>query len=232
MSRSKAEEVTTTIPPLRFAALTPFYDATVALLTRERAWRVRMLEMLATRPGERLLDVGCGTGSFLKLLEGRDLVLAGVDAEAAALAIARGKLGYDVQLLQANALALPCDPGSLDVITSSLFFHHLLPKDKLLCLQEIHRALRPGGRLLIGDWGKPLGPVSRAAFFSVQWLDGFATTRDSVTGALPKMIEACGFAELHEGTPLLTPTGVVRFWTAVKRAAGVPNEVGPLASSA
>lgn len=216
MSQTNSGKSPPTIPPLSFAKLTPYYDAALSLLTRESVWRDRMLDMLAPRPGECLLDLGCGTGSFLKLLEGRGLRLTGVDAEAVALAIARRKLGEEIQLFQAHALALPWAAETFDVVTSSLFFHHLLTRDKVLSLQEAHRVLRPGGRLLTVDWGKPLGPISRAAFLPVQWLDGFATTRDSVSGALPKMIEAEGFTNVHEGEPLPTAIGVVRFWAATK----------------
>ena len=51
-------------PPLGFAALTPFYDRVVAGLTRESVWRGKLVEHLAAKPGEKILDIGSGTGSL------------------------------------------------------------------------------------------------------------------------------------------------------------------------
>lgn len=58
-----AEKITFT-PVLGFRTLTPLYDAAIALLTREKVWRSALIEAIALQKDERLLDVGCGTGSL------------------------------------------------------------------------------------------------------------------------------------------------------------------------
>ena len=112
------------------------------------------------------------------------------------------------------AQRLPFPDGSLDIVVSSLFFHHLSRDSKRAVLCETHRVLRRGGRLVVADWGQPIGPVTRAGFLLVQALDGFETTRESVTGELLAMIERAGFDTAREHQPLVTALGVIRFWEA------------------
>lgn len=78
-------------PALGHSALTPLYDAAIAVPTREHVWRSRMIETLALRAGERLLDVGCGTGSLLLTLSGhaRGASLTGLDPDREVLERAR-----------------------------------------------------------------------------------------------------------------------------------------------
>src|SRR3546814_5099744 len=58
-------------PALGRAGLAGAYDLAIRLLTRERLWRTALLEQLAPRNGETILDVGCGTGSFALLMKDR-----------------------------------------------------------------------------------------------------------------------------------------------------------------
>ena len=51
-------------PALGHAALSGLYDPAIALLTRERLWRARLLDEVAPSPGETIIDLGCGTGSL------------------------------------------------------------------------------------------------------------------------------------------------------------------------
>ncbi|MBX9745432.1 MAG: class I SAM-dependent methyltransferase, partial [Hyphomonadaceae bacterium] len=57
-------EIKAFTPALGVRALTPLYDSAIALLTRENIWRSALIEAIALQKGERLLDVGCGTGSL------------------------------------------------------------------------------------------------------------------------------------------------------------------------
>ncbi len=207
------------IPALRFPALTRWYDLVIAATTRETIWRDRLLRLLALGEHDRVLDIGCGTGSLTLAmhLDAPRATIVGIDADESALAIARAKLAPGspgVQLQQGLAQHLPFADGVFDVVVSSLFFHHLSSEDKRSVLRQAHRVLRPAGRLAIADWGVPEGPFSRAAFLAVQMLDGFESTRDSVRGALPAMIEEAGFEALREHEPLRTALGTLRLWTA------------------
>jgi ubiquinone/menaquinone biosynthesis C-methylase UbiE len=81
------------LPPLRFHFLTRFYDVLVRWTTREAVFKEALLAQLGRAPGERLLDVGCGTAtpSIALALLFPQAHVTGLDADGAALAIARDK---------------------------------------------------------------------------------------------------------------------------------------------
>jgi ubiquinone/menaquinone biosynthesis C-methylase UbiE len=104
------------------------------------------------RVGERLLDVGCGTGELLRDTLGRASAayLAGVDLSLAMLRVARDKVGARARLVAADAAALPFAGASFDIVVSSSALHEW--PDPAACLREMARALAPGGRVVITDW--------------------------------------------------------------------------------
>lgn len=77
---------------------------------------------------------------------------------------------------------MPFASATFDLAVSSLFFHHLSSGTKQQVMNEIRRVIRPKGRLVIADWGKPRDIFARAGFGLVRLLDGFDSTRDSVLG--------------------------------------------------
>jgi ubiquinone/menaquinone biosynthesis C-methylase UbiE len=147
--------------------------------------------------GGRVLDVGCGTGTFaIALAAARpDAEVVGVDGDPEALALAAAKPGAQRVVWRAGlATALEGEPdGGADAVVLSLLLHHLLADAKRTALAEARRVLRPGGRLQVADWGRPGDPVMRGAFYVLRLVDGFATTRDHATGALPSFIAEAGF---------------------------------------
>ena len=102
--------------------------------------------------GKRLIDIGCGTGIFLALLNKHypDAQLCGVDIVDSMLHIARDKLPASVELIEASACHLPIADNSADIITSSSAFHYFPQQD--IALAEMMRVLKPGGKLIITDW--------------------------------------------------------------------------------
>jgi ubiquinone/menaquinone biosynthesis C-methylase UbiE len=102
--------------------------------------------------GERLLDIGCGTGRLMGRLVGRSPFreLTGVDLSPGMVAQARGRLPASVRLLVGDAEALPFLPDSFDVIVSVSSFHYW--PSPASGLEELRRVLRPGGRLILTDW--------------------------------------------------------------------------------
>jgi len=207
------------IPPLRYKLLTRFYDPIVRWSTREAAFKRALLaQVVADRP-RHVLDLGCGTGTLTiataKALPGA--AVAGVDADPEALGIAANKArqaGVDLGLHRGFSTDLPFGDAQFDCIVSSLFFHHLTREAKIATLGEVRRVLTPKGSLHVADWGKPSSAVMRALFFIVQLLDGFATTRDSVAGALPELMRAAGYDRVVETAKFDTPLGTMRLFRA------------------
>jgi ubiquinone/menaquinone biosynthesis C-methylase UbiE len=195
--------------------LTGLYDPIMALTMRESAFRGRLADAVLESSPEVVLDIGCGTGSLAALILARDATtrVLGVDGDEEVLERARAKTaaaGERAEFRRGLADALPVDDASVDVVTASLLLHHLEHDGKLRALNEARRVLRPGGRLAIADWGRPHDPVMRAAFFGLQLVDGFASTREHATGALPSLIEAAGFQ------PVLTLGRWRTFWGSLE----------------
>ena len=114
------------------------------------------------RAGDRILDVGCGTGYFVRMLAeivGPDGAVVGIDAspEMIAYASSRSRSEANVSFKVGSAGALSFPDSSFDVVVSSLTMHHLAPADQLPAIQEMRRVLRPGGTLLIAEFQAPTG---------------------------------------------------------------------------
>jgi ubiquinone/menaquinone biosynthesis C-methylase UbiE len=196
------------IPALRFHALTRFYDALLARTLKEEALKRRLIAQAALKAGMRVLDLGCGTASLSLLIKQclPDVELHALDADEGALGLARAKAkeaGLEIHFHQGYAQDVthaspPVEAGTFDRILSSLVFHHLRREDKQRALSQAFELLKPGGELHIADWGRPRDPLQRLAFLSVQLLDGFETTQDSVKGIIPQLMKRAGFTAVEE----------------------------------
>jgi ubiquinone/menaquinone biosynthesis C-methylase UbiE len=137
----------------------PFYDLLAKLMGADAA-RVPLVQQADCRPGDRVLEIGCGTGSLLLLLKQSQPAadVTGLDPDPAALDIARRKAeraGVELRLDQGFADELPYDDGSLDRVLSSFMFHHLSRQVKEKTLREVRRVLKPRGRFHMVDFAGP-----------------------------------------------------------------------------
>lgn len=206
--------------------LTRFYDPAVALLTRDHVWRAHLLEQVASRPGERILDLGCGTGTLTLMLQRAcpEAEIIGLDVDRDALRIARAKANAaraPVSFLEGRADDPSNVPmlkfGSFDKVVSSLLFHHLTTDQKIRAFAYARTLLRFGGKMYVADWGKPSNALMRLLFHSVQSLDGYSNTSDNVEGRLPTFMRDVGFSEVAETDHVLTALGTLSFYRGVRR---------------
>jgi ubiquinone/menaquinone biosynthesis C-methylase UbiE len=115
----------------------------------------RVIAALATgRAAPRsIADIGCGTGRLLEVLHRHlpEAVLVGIDASAPMIEVARHRFEGEprVRLEVAGADHLPLDDASVDVVTTTMSFHHWEHQDA--SLREVARVLAPGGRLVLAD---------------------------------------------------------------------------------
>src|SRR6516225_2168170 len=137
------------------------YDLLIWLATlgREQAFREKMLRLAHLKPGESVLDVGCGTGSLAiaaRRQVGPQGRVSGVDASPEMIARAEKKArkaGLDVAFQNAFAQSLPFPDAQFDAVLTTIMLHHLPRKSRAELASEIRRVLKPGGRVLAIDFG-------------------------------------------------------------------------------
>ena len=212
---------TTYLPALRFRSLTALYDPLIRLTVREPLFKRKLLDQAAIADGQRVLDLGCGTGTLAIMAkrEWAGAALVGLDADPEMLAQAREKAaseGVEVRLDEGFADRLPYEDASFDRVLSSLFFHHLTGEVKRSTLVEVVRVLKPGGELHVADWGRGADPVMRALFNGIRLFDGWEETRANAAGALPDLFEDAGLAAAAERERLRTVFGTLALYSAVK----------------
>lgn len=154
-----------------------------------RLWKRYTIEMSGVRPGQKVLDIAGGTGDLARAFskrvgsEGR-VVLA--DINASMLGVGRDRLidaglVQNLEFVQANAECLPFDDGSFDLVTIAFGLRNVTDKDA--ALRSMFRVLKPGGRLLVLEFSKPVAePLARvydAYSFSVLPALGQLITQDA-----------------------------------------------------
>jgi SAM-dependent methyltransferase len=205
------------VPALAYRPLTVIYDPVVRLTTRESTVKSALVLQARLQPGDRVLDLGCGTATLaiaVKQQQPRAEVV-GVDGDTAILRRARAKAaraGVVLRLEEALAHRMPFPDASFDCVLSSLLFHHLDREHKFATLHEVYRVLRPGGQLHVADWGKARNGLMRGLFLAVQLLDGFENTSDSVAGRLPAFMSECGFKDVVESARFATILGTISLY--------------------
>lgn len=135
-----------------------------------KRWKTRLARLAHLEPHHRALDLCCGTGDIAFTLARTGAHVVGLDFSRAMLDVARARLqsistptAPHIEFIEANALEIPFPDNSFDAVTSAYGLRNLanLPRG----LDEMARVAKPGGRILILEFGKPHNPLWRALFF-------------------------------------------------------------------
>jgi SAM-dependent methyltransferase len=113
----------------------------------------RAVDLARIAPGDRVLDLACGTGNAALMAAARDAAVVGVDFEPALLAVARRRaieLGVGVDWREGDLAALPVDGGAFDSVVSVFGIMYAL--DPPRAAAELARACAPGARIVLANW--------------------------------------------------------------------------------
>ncbi|GAA4692846.1 demethylmenaquinone methyltransferase [Phytohabitans rumicis] len=141
------------------------YDLTNTVLSfgRDRGWRRATREALALAPGQRVLDVGAGTGVSTQELAASGAYAVGLDISIGMLQAGRRVRPF-VPLLAGDALRLPFADETFDAVTISFALRNVVDLDA--ALRELARVTRPGGRLVVCEFSHPTNAAFRGAYLS------------------------------------------------------------------
>jgi len=211
-----------------FDRIAPVYDAMNRLMTAglDRRWRAQAAAAVV-EPGDRILDVCCGTGDLALAAAEAGGRVTGLDFSAAMLERARRKSSA-IEWVEGDALALPFADGSFDAVTIGFGLRNLPEMERGLV--ELRRVLHPEGRLAILEITRPQGFLSPFYRF---WFDGVIPLAGKVLpgGAaysylpasvrrfptpvgLAKLLDEAGFAEIRWR---LLAGGIVALHTGVAK---------------
>lgn len=152
-----------------FETIAPQYDRINDLQSfwMHRAWKRRLVGMAQVKAGDRALDVCCGTGDIATALARAGAETTGLDFSKAMLKVAADRTSKlqssNLKFLSGDAQQLPFDDNSYDIVTVGYGLRNLSSWQR--GLDEMHRVAKPGGRLLILEFGKPNNAVLRALYF-------------------------------------------------------------------
>ncbi|MEV3981378.1 class I SAM-dependent methyltransferase [Nonomuraea sp. NPDC049758] len=170
----------------------------VAFLGGRRAAFTRLAAAAGPRAGDRVLDVGCGTGYLTRIIapvvtpSGR---VTGLDPSPEMIGYAARRAPANCDYVVGEGQDLPFPDGSFDLVVSSFAVHHMPVAARPEALRQMFRVLRPGGRLLVAEFRPPTGRLARRV---VGALAGPAMRHD-LRALLGTLIPGAGFRVEAEG---------------------------------
>lgn len=205
----------TYIPAAGHDWLLPLYDPLQKWLLGGFAYRA-LVDQARLQPGQRVLEIGCGTGNVVMLIKQlhAQVDAVGLDPDPKALARARRKAqraGSSIQLDRGFADALPYAAESFDRVFSSFMFHHLTLDVKAGALREARRVLKPGGSLHLLDFG---GAHVRAHGFFARLIHSPDLMKDNTGDRIPTLLREAGFATAAEIADRSTLFGHIAYFRA------------------
>lgn len=152
-----------------FGAIAPRYDLINDLqsLGLHRRWKKLMVRMAGVIPGEKAIDLCCGTGDIAFALSRAGAEVVGLDFSLPMLEVARARgrrAGSAAQFIVGDVLQIPFEESMFDIVTIGYGLRNLSSWER--GLEEMVRVARPGGRLLALDFGKPESRLWRWIYFA------------------------------------------------------------------
>lgn len=173
-----------------FDAVARRYDLTNTVLSlgQDRLWRLATRRALDPQPGDRILDLAAGTA-----VSSTPLAKAGAQVIAAdfSLGMLRAATRRDgVDLVAADGLALPLKDATFDAATISFGLRNVA--DPIRCLNELRRVVRPGGRLVVCEFSRPVWAPFRTVYveYLMRALPAVATAVSSSPDAYVYLAES------------------------------------------
>jgi demethylmenaquinone methyltransferase/2-methoxy-6-polyprenyl-1,4-benzoquinol methylase len=206
-------------------------------------WRRMLVAAIDPRPGQRILDVACGTGLVTLALAQRGCEVVGLDQSDAMLEVAQsglaraGGLGTRVSFVVGQAEALPFEDGEFDALSFTYLLRYV--DDRVATMRELARVVKPGGRLGMVEFAVPrLAPMralwrlhTRASLplvgrlVSPAWLEVGRFLGPSIEDLyarepdLAALWRGCGIEDVHNRRPSFG-AGLVMWGRRSERAAG------------
>jgi demethylmenaquinone methyltransferase / 2-methoxy-6-polyprenyl-1,4-benzoquinol methylase len=157
-----------------FAAIARRYDLINDLQSfgLHRLWKRRVIRLAQIKPGDRALDLCCGTGDLALALAQNSAATTGLDFSQPMLEVAaqrQTQCSFRSQssipkFIQGDAQQVPFPDGTFDIVTVGYGLRNLTSWER--GLDEMHRVARPGARLIVLDFGKPANALWRILYYT------------------------------------------------------------------
>ena len=161
-----------------FTTIAGRYDLITRLLSfgQDQRWKARLIELAGVQPGERVLDLACGTGDLAFRAARAGASVIGLDLTTRMIELARirqrSEAGIPTAWLAGDMTQLPVATSSVSLVTTGYGLRNV--PDLVATLSEIHRVLRPDGRLCALDFDRPDAAWLRSIYLAHLHLVGGA----------------------------------------------------------
>ena len=178
-------------PLVRF--ISSFFDG-------EESLRRLTIDKMDLKPGQKVLDVCCGTGTLCAMIAeeiGSDGEVVGVDLSENMLKKAEKRREDNIRFCYANAEEIPYADGYFDRASVTFGLHEMPHPVRMNVLREMRRVLKPGGRITVLDYAYPKRTLA-VILFKVWMLVEGETARDFIRRDLSSMIRDAGFDVIEQ----------------------------------